>query len=247
MALSLARIECHYFMNDCFFETDNYLIENVGKIRDIPAVIVQGRYDIVCPMMSAWELHRAWPEAQLQIIPDAGHSISEPGIIDALVTAIKLCNARIIETSENDTSKKNMGTTCVSCLFVERSGQSKAYVAHTGDSRVYLFRDNKLKRITIDHSLVEEYLRMGKITEEELHELEEAASPGAGACAGQFTANTMSLVMEFLGLSPAVFRRQASMYRSYQNYIDSTSSAHPLMTSDVAVRPEAGKGAEIRT
>jgi len=87
MALALARIECHYFVNNCFFETDNYLVENVEKIRDIPAVIVQGRYDIVCPMMSAWELHRAWPEAVFRIIPDAGHSVSEPGIASALVEA----------------------------------------------------------------------------------------------------------------------------------------------------------------
>ncbi|MBD0372315.1 MAG: prolyl aminopeptidase [Pyrinomonadaceae bacterium] len=86
-ALSLARIECHYFMNNAFFETDNYLIENVGKMRHIPAVIVQGRYDVVCPMMSAWELHRAWPEAELRVIPDAGHSAGEPGIISALVDA----------------------------------------------------------------------------------------------------------------------------------------------------------------
>ncbi|MCA1591260.1 MAG: prolyl aminopeptidase [Acidobacteria bacterium] len=86
-ALAFARIECHYFMNNAFFETDNYLIENVGKIRHIPAVIVQGRYDVVCPMMSAWELHRAWPEADLQVIPDAGHSATEPGIINALVEA----------------------------------------------------------------------------------------------------------------------------------------------------------------
>jgi proline iminopeptidase len=86
-ALAFARIECHYFMNNSFFESDNYLIENVGRIRPIPSVIVQGRYDVVCPMMSAWALHRAWPEAQLHIIPDAGHSISEPGIIGALVEA----------------------------------------------------------------------------------------------------------------------------------------------------------------
>jgi proline iminopeptidase len=86
-ALALARIECHYFVNNVFFDSDNYLIENVEKIRNIPAVIVQGRYDVVCPIMSAWDLHRAWPEAQLQIIPDAGHSISEPGIVDALVDA----------------------------------------------------------------------------------------------------------------------------------------------------------------
>ncbi|MFN2493012.1 MAG: prolyl aminopeptidase, partial [Pyrinomonadaceae bacterium] len=87
MALALARIECHYFANNVFFDSNNYLIEHVDKIRAIPGVIVQGRYDIVCPMMSAWDLHRAWPEAELRIIRDAGHSISESGIIDALVDA----------------------------------------------------------------------------------------------------------------------------------------------------------------
>ncbi|MGH9872764.1 MAG: prolyl aminopeptidase [Pyrinomonadaceae bacterium] len=86
-ALAFARIECHYFMNNAFFDSDNSLIEHVGSIRAIPGVIVQGRYDVVCPATSAWDLHRAWPEAQLHIIPDAGHSISEPGIIDALVGA----------------------------------------------------------------------------------------------------------------------------------------------------------------
>lgn len=84
-ALALARIECHYFVNNCFFDTDNYLVENVERIRHIPAVIVQGRYDIVCPITSAWNLHRAWPEAELNIIPDAGHSAMEPGIASALV------------------------------------------------------------------------------------------------------------------------------------------------------------------
>ena len=83
----VARIECHYFMNNAFFDTDNYLIENVGRIRHIPAVIVQGRYDVVCPLMSAWELHRAWPEADLKIIPDAGHSALEPGTRNALIEA----------------------------------------------------------------------------------------------------------------------------------------------------------------
>ena len=86
-AVALARIECHYFTNNCFFETDNYLLEHVDRIRHIPAVIVHGRYDIICPLLSAWELHRAWPEATLNIIPDAGHSTSEPGITDALVRA----------------------------------------------------------------------------------------------------------------------------------------------------------------
>lgn len=86
-ALSLARIECHYFMNNTFFPTDNYLIENIGKVRHLPGVIVQGRYDVVCPMMSAWELHRAWPEAELKITPDAGHSMMEAGNLSALVEA----------------------------------------------------------------------------------------------------------------------------------------------------------------
>lgn len=86
-ALAFARIECHYFMNNCFFPTDNYLIENVGKIRQIPAVIVQGRYDVVCPVRSAWDLHRAWPEADLHITADAGHSIMEPGNLTALIDA----------------------------------------------------------------------------------------------------------------------------------------------------------------
>jgi proline iminopeptidase len=86
-ALAFARIECHYFMNNAFFPTNNYLIENVGKIRHIPAVIVQGRYDVVCPMRSAWDLHRAWPEADFRVVPDAGHSASEPGIIHELVDA----------------------------------------------------------------------------------------------------------------------------------------------------------------
>ncbi len=86
-ALALARIECHYFMNNCFFQTDNYLLENVAPIRHLPAVIVQGRYDVVCPMRSAWELHRAWPEAELHITPDAGHSVMEPGNVSALIDA----------------------------------------------------------------------------------------------------------------------------------------------------------------
>ena len=86
-ALAVARIECHYFINNCFFETDNYLLENIDRIRHIPAVIVHGRYDVVCPVMSAWDLHRAWPEAELKIIPDAGHAATERGIADALVRA----------------------------------------------------------------------------------------------------------------------------------------------------------------
>lgn len=84
---ALARIECHYFVNGCFFKTDNWLLENVGAIQQIPARIIQGRYDLVCPMQSAWELHKAWPQAEFEIIPDAGHAASEPGILDALIRA----------------------------------------------------------------------------------------------------------------------------------------------------------------
>ncbi|UIE38024.1 prolyl aminopeptidase [Leptodesmis sichuanensis] len=86
-AAAFARIECHYFMNKGFFETENQLIEQVDRIRHIPAVIVQGRYDVVCPMVSAWELHQAWPEAEFIVIPDAGHSMMEPGIRSALIEA----------------------------------------------------------------------------------------------------------------------------------------------------------------
>lgn len=88
---SIARIECHYFINNVFFETENWIIENVGKIRHIPCYIVQGRYDVPCPIESAWELHKAWPEAKLMIIPDAGHSALEPGILDALVRVTDEC------------------------------------------------------------------------------------------------------------------------------------------------------------
>lgn len=84
---ALARIECHYFVNRCFFKTDHWLIEHVGAIRKIPAVIVQGRYDIICPMLSAWELHKAWPEAEFEVVKDAGHAASEPGTTDALIRA----------------------------------------------------------------------------------------------------------------------------------------------------------------
>ncbi len=85
--MAFARIECHYFVNGGFFEVDGQLLRDVGAIRDIPGVIVQGRYDVVCPMRSAWDLHRAWPESKLIVVPDAGHSANEPGIVDALVRA----------------------------------------------------------------------------------------------------------------------------------------------------------------
>lgn len=84
---AFARIECHYFINGGFFEEDNYLLNKVSRIRHIPSIIVQGRYDIVCPAESAWELHKAWPEAEFHMIADAGHSLSETGIAKVLVEA----------------------------------------------------------------------------------------------------------------------------------------------------------------
>ena len=86
-ALAFARIECHYFVNGGFFERDDQLIANVDRIRHIPAVIVQGRYDVCTPVKTAWELHKAWPEADFRLIDDAGHAASEPGIISELVLA----------------------------------------------------------------------------------------------------------------------------------------------------------------
>ncbi|MEI8396886.1 MAG: prolyl aminopeptidase [Rhodospirillaceae bacterium] len=88
-ALGLARIEAHYFRNN-LFDPDTRLLDNVGKIRHLPAFIIQGRYDVVCPIVSADSLHRAWPEADYKIIPDAGHSAMEPGTRSALVRATEV-------------------------------------------------------------------------------------------------------------------------------------------------------------
>ena len=85
-ALSLARIECHYFVNESFLE-DNQILRQADRLRGISGVIVHGRYDVVCPLEQAWLLHEAWPRASLEIIPDAGHSATEPGIVDALLRA----------------------------------------------------------------------------------------------------------------------------------------------------------------
>jgi len=86
-AAAFARIECHYFINRGFLRRDAQLLDDVGKIRRIPGIIVQGRYDVVCPMRSAWALHRAWPEADLRIVGDAGHASFESGIARELVRA----------------------------------------------------------------------------------------------------------------------------------------------------------------
>ena len=87
IAAAFARIECHYFVNRGFLKREDQLLRDVRRIRRIPAVIVQGRYDVVCPMRSAWALHRAWPEADLRIVPDAGHSAFEQGNVRELVAA----------------------------------------------------------------------------------------------------------------------------------------------------------------
>lgn len=84
-AEAFSRIECHYFINRGFFKTDDHILANIDKIRHIPAVIVQGRYDVVCPIISAWDLHRRWPEAEFHIVQDAGHSMTEPGIRSLLI------------------------------------------------------------------------------------------------------------------------------------------------------------------
>jgi proline iminopeptidase len=86
-ALAFARIECHYFVHGAFLRSDTQLLDDVVRVKHLPATIVQGRYDVVCPAASAWELHRRWPGSQIRLIGDAGHSMTEPGIVDALVEA----------------------------------------------------------------------------------------------------------------------------------------------------------------
>lgn len=86
-ALAFARIECHYFQHGGFFDRDDQILANIDRVRNIPGVIVQGRYDACTPAKTAWQLHKAWPEAEFKLIDDAGHAASEPGIIDALVRA----------------------------------------------------------------------------------------------------------------------------------------------------------------
>ncbi|KAI8533533.1 hypothetical protein RHMOL_Rhmol10G0018500 [Rhododendron molle] len=84
-SLAIARIENHYFVNRGFLASDSFLLDNIEKIRHINTIIVQGRYDVCCPMMSAWDLHKAWPEADFKVVLDAGHSANEPGITAELV------------------------------------------------------------------------------------------------------------------------------------------------------------------
>ncbi len=86
LALAMARIECHYFVHDAFLRPGQ-LLDEAHRLADIPGYIIHGRYDVICPVDQAWALHRAWPQAELQIVPDAGHAATEPGIARALVAA----------------------------------------------------------------------------------------------------------------------------------------------------------------
>jgi proline iminopeptidase len=88
-ALAFARIECHYFVNGGFFEVDGQLLRDAGRLRGIPGIIVHGRYDVVTPVKNAWDLKRAWPSADLRIVADAGHAMSEPGIVHELILATR--------------------------------------------------------------------------------------------------------------------------------------------------------------
>jgi|TARA_A100001037_G_scaffold303324_1_gene337026 proline iminopeptidase len=87
-ALGLARIEAHYFVNNCFMR-DGQLLEEVSRLASVPCIIVQGRYDAVCPIVSAVELAASWPDAELHIVTDAGHSAMEPGIRSNLISAME--------------------------------------------------------------------------------------------------------------------------------------------------------------
>jgi proline iminopeptidase len=86
-ALAFARIECHYFINKGFLRCDNQLIEDADRIAHLPGTIVHGRYDAVTPMKNAWDLAKAWPKAELRAVPDAGHAMTEPGIIHEIIGA----------------------------------------------------------------------------------------------------------------------------------------------------------------
>ena len=86
-AVAFARIECHYFQNRGFFDEDGWLLNNAQRLKGIPGWIAQGRFDVVTPLEGAWKLKQAWPDVRLDIVWDAGHASTEPGVIDALVRA----------------------------------------------------------------------------------------------------------------------------------------------------------------
>ena len=88
-AIAFARIECHYFINGGFLERDDQLLVNAERLHGIPGVIVHGRYDVVTPVGNAWSLHKAWPQAELRIVPDAGHAMTERGNTHELISATR--------------------------------------------------------------------------------------------------------------------------------------------------------------
>jgi proline iminopeptidase len=94
-AIAFARIECHYFVNRGFFDRDDQLIANAGRIRHIPASLIHGRYDMCTPVKIAFDLQEAWPEADLRVVPDAGHAMSEPGIVHELIAATERFKTRL--------------------------------------------------------------------------------------------------------------------------------------------------------
>lgn len=96
LALAMSRIECHYFFNHCFFE-ENYILDNVQALAGIPGVIIHGRYDIVCKLENATSLHQAWPDSELQIVPESGHSAGEPGISRAMCLASDRIATRLLQ------------------------------------------------------------------------------------------------------------------------------------------------------
>lgn len=100
-ALSIARIECHYFVNNAFLEADQ-LLRDMPKIAHLPGLIVHGRYDLICPLDNAYALHQAWPNSELQIIRDAGHAASEVGITDALVRGADDMARRLLDLAPDE-------------------------------------------------------------------------------------------------------------------------------------------------
>jgi proline iminopeptidase len=106
IALAFARIETHYFVNGAFMD-DGQLLRDAARLRDIPGVIVQGRYDICTPPVTAWELHRGWPTAEFILVPDAGHSAAEPGIAHHLVEATDRFATRSASSSDPSETRKD--------------------------------------------------------------------------------------------------------------------------------------------
>jgi len=100
-ALSIARIECHYFVNNAFLDADQ-LLRDMPKIAHLPGLIVHGRYDVICPLDNAYALHQAWPNSELQIIRDAGHAASEVGITDALVRGADEMARRLLDLAPEE-------------------------------------------------------------------------------------------------------------------------------------------------